>query len=629
MAERKKPWRFGLQGHLGMLLAVFMVLTGLTLALIGYHLVSTASDAVVQEKVEDLTNIIENEIVHGVRQPVLPTLDALSQGVLPECHTLEERLFRLPLLATLLSNYTIISGFMVGYENGEFFMIRRLVAEEEQEAYRAPPSSAFLVSSVTRNAGTVLHEHLFYDDQLRLILRQPAGWEQPFDPRARPWFQAAMRSDGQVELSTFLSLSRLPVMIFAQKSRNGQAVVGVDVTLRQLSETLRKELPTPNSRLALLKPDGTLLASSNGMIAGNEGDARLRTVDDIAPILRLATRAYLDGQRGRGIKINDGEQNWEVSLEEFTFNGMIKDVMALAIPRDDLLSGGMTFLRYAVVAVVGVIFLCIPLIVLLSKRISRPLNSLAEQAGNLREFVLNEKNTVKSGISEIQALAGSMRHLQGSIRRMLTITQAINSERDFGALLQRVLEETLSLVKADGGLVGLLDEKKKIVLDQGSVYWNANGKKVARPSVADLREPDMTPASYQALAQDAVVVTSITRADRRSSMAHIAPGFADPAVVRVDAVCVPLHDRMGEHIGVLVVCKAIKPGASGFAIEEVSFIESFAATAGIALENQRLIKAQTDLRDALIHILAGAIDAKSPYTGGHCQRVPVIFQMLL
>jgi len=40
-------------------------------------------------------------------------------------------------------------------------------------------------------------------------------------------------------------------------------------------------------------------------------------------------------------------------------------------------------------------------------------------------------------------------------------------------------------------------------------------------------------------------------------------------------------------------------------------------------------EAQKNLLDAFIRLIADAIDAKSPYTGGHCQRVPVIAQWLL
>lgn len=40
-------------------------------------------------------------------------------------------------------------------------------------------------------------------------------------------------------------------------------------------------------------------------------------------------------------------------------------------------------------------------------------------------------------------------------------------------------------------------------------------------------------------------------------------------------------------------------------------------------------RAQKELMDAFIKLIAEAIDAKSPYTGGHCKRVPVIATMLV
>ena len=49
----------------------------------------------------------------------------------------------------------------------------------------------------------------------------------------------------------------------------------------------------------------------------------------------------------------------------------------------------------------------------------------------------------------------------------------------------------------------------------------------------------------------------------------------------------------------------------------------------MALDNQQLIEAQKQLLDSFIELIAGAIDAKSPYTGGHCQRVPELTKMLV
>ena len=122
------------------------------------------------------------------------------------------------------------------------------------------------------------------------------------------------------------------------------------------------------------------------------------------------------------------------------------------------MAGGMKFLNYIFLGLGGVLVLCVPLIWYATRRASLALRSLAVKADAMHEFVLDKPGAVQSGVSEIETLARSMQHLQGNIRKMLTITQAINSERDFDALLQRVLEETLSVIKVDGGVVAMLDE---------------------------------------------------------------------------------------------------------------------------------------------------------------------------
>ncbi len=41
-----------------------------------------------------------------------------------------------------------------------------------------------------------------------------------------------------------------------------------------------------------------------------------------------------------------------------------------------------------------------------------------------------------------------------------------------------------------------------------------------------------------------------------------------------------------------------------------------------------MLEEQKQLLESFIELMAGAIDAKSPYTGGHCQRVPELTRML-
>ncbi|HEX7668901.1 MAG TPA: HD domain-containing phosphohydrolase, partial [Polyangiaceae bacterium] len=53
-----------------------------------------------------------------------------------------------------------------------------------------------------------------------------------------------------------------------------------------------------------------------------------------------------------------------------------------------------------------------------------------------------------------------------------------------------------------------------------------------------------------------------------------------------------------------------------------------ASQAGIALDNKLLLDGQRELLESFIKAIASAIDSKSPYTGGHCERVPILTEML-
>lgn len=52
-----------------------------------------------------------------------------------------------------------------------------------------------------------------------------------------------------------------------------------------------------------------------------------------------------------------------------------------------------------------------------------------------------------------------------------------------------------------------------------------------------------------------------------------------------------------------------------------ALVESYLQFATLALERSRMLQRKA-LFTSLIEMVASAIDAKSKYTGGHCQRVP-------
>lgn len=94
---------------------------------------------------------------------------------------------------------------------------------------------------------------------------------------------------------------------------------------------------------------------------------------------------------------------------------------------------------------------------------------------------------------------------------------------------------------------------------------------------------------------------------------------------------VPMKPHENEVIGLMKLTNPLERRSEqviAFSAQTINFAEALAAQAAVAIENQSLLEAQKQLMDALIKLIAGAIDAKSPYTGGHCDRVPELAMML-
>ncbi len=91
---------------------------------------------------------------------------------------------------------------------------------------------------------------------------------------------------------------------------------------------------------------------------------------------------------------------------------------------------------------------------------------------------------------------------------------------------------------------------------------------------------------------------------------------------------VPLRYRKEVVIGVLQLIDACDDGnVIAFDPDLQSDVESLASQAAVSLDNNPLLVTQRQPSEALMKVMANAIDRKSPYTGGHCIRVPALTEM--
>jgi len=136
--------------------------------------------------------------------------------------------------------------------------------------------------------------------------------------------------------------------------------------------------------------------------------------------------------------------------------------------------------------------------------------------------------------------------------------------------------------------------------------------------------------NHVALRNETVIIDDVY-SDTRFDLSGTKQFSEDSGFRAISMLTVPLSPRAGEVIGVLQLLNALDADSGEvitFPPDMVSYIEAMAALSAVAIENQNLLEAQKGLFDSLTKLIAGAIDAKSAYTGGHCGRVPELALML-
>ncbi|MCU0865348.1 MAG: GAF domain-containing protein [Planctomycetes bacterium] len=217
---------------------------------------------------------------------------------------------------------------------------------------------------------------------------------------------------------------------------------------------------------------------------------------------------------------------------------------------------------------------------------------------------------------------------------------ALSKERDTGHLLERILLAAKQLCGADAGTLYRVAEDRTVHFEM--MRTDSLGIALGGPGREPVPFPPIPLVTADGRPNDTLVVAHAVLHDRTVNIAdaYDTTTFDFAGTRRFDAgtgyrsksfLTVPMKDHEGEILGVLQLINAIDR-ASGevvpFSARDQRLAESLASQAAIALTNRKLIGQLEDLFEAFIQLLNIAIDEKSPYTGGHCQRVPVLTMML-
>jgi len=555
-------------------------------------------------------------------------VDVVAKQAATDATGFDERMRELPAFAEALRENAAISALYIGYRNGDFFLVRSLHDRQTREALGAPVAAAFVVQSIeTTPAHPVASTRFVYVGDDLAILRSVERTGFSFDPRARDWYRAAIAVDGAVRTPPYVFFTtREPGITFARRSQSRTSVVGADITLAHLSQLLARQAVAPSSELFLLTGDALVVAHN-----GRDSSARLHPADAgrLAALAEMpaVTASALAGRVAsnrieQSFDFDAGDRTWIGRVERLGGDGATPFYLAIAAPRDELLVDVRRMHERSIAVMLASIVLALPLAWFVASRVSRPLRRLAADARTIQSLDFSPATPVRSIVREIDRLGTALRVSRDSLRRFVDISDALAAERDSARLIRRVLDETMQLAGADAAAVHLVDDKRRVLDAAQAIRSDSAGASVqlASLSLAD------GPGAASPIARSAVdAVTILADVPRDDATVHPWLGGGGDATVAL--LSTPLRNRAGEVIGVLsLVSRSMR--AADVRPQVVAFIEKLSGVAAIAIETQRLLAEQKALLDAFIKLVAAAIDAKSPYTGGHCQRVPALAKML-
>jgi HD-GYP domain-containing protein (c-di-GMP phosphodiesterase class II) len=235
----------------------------------------------------------------------------------------------------------------------------------------------------------------------------------------------------------------------------------------------------------------------------------------------------------------------------------------------------------------------------------------------------------------------SVDNLLRRLEQLNAIGSALSKERDITRLLENILVAAKTITHADGGtLYRVTPDGKSLsfeLIRTDSLHiamGGASGKPIDFPNLplfdAASKPNDSLVAAYAAIHHQTVnVVDAYTEPNFDFSgtrLFDVRTGYRSQSFLTV-----PMKDHEGDVIGVLQLLNATDPQTGQvvpFSSGYQSLAESLASQAAIAITNRSLMTQLEVLFESFISLINLAIDEKSHYTGGHCQRVPALTMML-
>lgn len=254
---------------------------------------------------------------------------------------------------------------------------------------------------------------------------------------------------------------------------------------------------------------------------------------------------------------------------------------------------------------------------------------------------LSDNAAIDSLLNHILEDVSNFVHKQDQhIHEMNAIGRALSAENNLNKLLPMILSHAKEYTNSDGGTIYLMSKDEKSlefsVVETTSleIYMGGDAGEILWPPLA-LYNEDGSENLKMVAAKCALEAQTIKIDDVYETKEFNFEGtkkFDKGTGYRSKSMLViPMTNYENEIIGVCQLINKIDERTNEiipFNHEDIETLSSLSSQAAVAITNAQLIRDLRLLLESFIHSIATAIDAKSPYTGGHVRKVAEITMII-
>ncbi|MBF0271137.1 MAG: hypothetical protein HQL98_03540 [Magnetococcales bacterium] len=415
----------GLPFHVSLLTIFVIVLSTFSGLVTWYNYSENAATATTAAR--ELLHEMNQKIVErfqGTYDPVIALAEILavvpSMQVVP---SLEQPHPALHLMLKILHQHPQIVSLHIVQDSGDFLELANLSAYPEfLRSLQAPGATAFGILTIQGASGEspARQQWTFLNGDDQQIGAGPVE-KSRFDPRTRPGF-IPEQDPNPLKISRLYvgSVTNKPGITVSRRfqGRDGQGVIGVNLTMSHISLFLREQNFRPSSQLILFDNDGDLIAHPDETksvrverdpVTGAQVPVIASVADLGDPVLdALMKNRQQDGQWQNSIIFEVRGQTYIGQITPVAARYAKGTWIAITVPLDEFLGPiaqtGMRSLLFGLFA----LLVTIPVVVFISVGITRALRQLAAETGLIRKFQLSGPVQIRSSVQEIRQLTESI-----------------------------------------------------------------------------------------------------------------------------------------------------------------------------------------------------------------------------